>query len=111
MTKRAFIIIVWIVAVSLLTCIITFNSKTATAIGNDMLNEEDDLYNEDITDEQEEYGFIITSVKHFYEERLTQYTMYDPETKAMYVYIDGYNSAGMSVIYNADGTPKLYSHQ
>lgn len=76
-----------------------------------MLNEEDDLYNEDITDKQEEYGFIITSVKHFYVEGLTQYTMYDPETLVMYVYMDGYNSAGMSVIYNADGTPKLYSHQ
>ena len=108
--KGVIIIIVAIVAVVLLV-VVSVDSVTATAIGIEMFSEEDDLCNEDNTAKQEEYGFIITSVKYFYEERLTQYTMYDPETMVMYVFIDGYNSVGMSVIYNADGIPMLYSHQ
>lgn len=33
----------------------------------------------------------------------------DPENMVMYTYLDGYNGGGAIVMYNADGTPKLYS--
>ena len=35
--------------------------------------------------------------------------MYDPDTMVMYTHLDGSYSGTMSVIYNADGTFKLYS--
>ncbi len=42
-------------------------------------------------------------------ERSYQVIMYDPDTMVMYTYLDGYRAGTMSVIYNADGTLKLYS--
>ena len=38
-----------------------------------------------------------------------QTIMYDPDTMVMYTYLDGYISGTMSVLYNADGSLKLYS--
>lgn len=38
-----------------------------------------------------------------------QYILYDPETFVMYTFISGNDEAAMSVLYNADGTPKLYT--
>lgn len=37
-----------------------------------------------------------------------QYVLYDPETKIMYTMVSSYHRTGMTVILNADGTPKLY---
>ena len=102
MAKCTIVFILLVAVLSVILCSCDINE----------FNEEYDLYNnEDITNEQAENGFIITSVKYFYKEDLTQYTMYDPETMVMYAYMDGYNSAGMSVIYGANGLPRLYSHQ
>lgn len=38
-----------------------------------------------------------------------QYIVYDPDTGVMYIIIRGTYAATMSVLYNADGTPKLYN--
>lgn len=38
-----------------------------------------------------------------------QSIMYDPDTMVMYTYLDGNHTGTMGVIYNADGTLKLYS--
>lgn len=38
-----------------------------------------------------------------------QYIMYDPDTMVMYSYLGGSHSGGLTVMYNADGTLKLYS--
>ena len=38
-----------------------------------------------------------------------QTIMYDSDTMVMYIYLDGTHSGTMSVLYNADGTLKLYS--
>ena len=38
-----------------------------------------------------------------------QTIMYDPDTMVMYTYLDGRYAGAMSVLYNADGTLKLYS--
>ena len=39
----------------------------------------------------------------------TQFIFYDPDTLVMYVYIYDSEGTSMSVLYNADGTPKLYN--
>ena len=38
-----------------------------------------------------------------------QYIMYDPDTMVMYSYLDGRVGGGLTVMYNADGTLKIYS--
>lgn len=38
-----------------------------------------------------------------------QYILYDPDTLVMYVMIHGGKGASMSILYNVDGTPKLYN--
>ena len=40
---------------------------------------------------------------------LDQYILYDPETYVMYSVISGNNGTAMSVLYNSDGTLKLYT--
>lgn len=40
---------------------------------------------------------------------LYQYIMYDPETLVMYTFLDGYGCGGPTVMYNADGTLRIYS--
>ena len=37
-----------------------------------------------------------------------QFILYDPETLVMYTFICSSSGKAMSVLYNADGTPKLY---
>ena len=38
-----------------------------------------------------------------------QYVLYDPDTLVMYVMITKPKAMTVSVLYNADGTPKLYN--
>ena len=38
-----------------------------------------------------------------------QYILYDPDTMVMYSYLDGYSGGGPTPLYNADGSPRLYS--
>lgn len=53
-------------------------------------------------------GFIVVS-KAGIDTTVVQFYMYDPETMIMYTFVDGLKGGGMTVIYNTDGTPKLYS--
>ena len=52
-------------------------------------------------------ALVVISTKRIAED-LFQYSMYDPDTMVMYSFFDGYKSGGCTVMYNADGTPKLY---
>ena len=38
-----------------------------------------------------------------------QYILYDPDTLVMYIMIDSSTGTTISIVYNADGTPKLYN--
>ena len=38
-----------------------------------------------------------------------QYILYDPETFVVYSFISGGNGSAITVLYNADGTLKLYT--
>ena len=40
---------------------------------------------------------------------LYQYILYDPDNMVMYSFIENDDEAGFSMMYNADGTPKLYN--
>ena len=54
-------------------------------------------------------GFIVLEEHEMFKDNLTQYILYDPETMVMYIYVKTYKTGGLSVIYNSDGTPKVYS--
>lgn len=64
----------------------------------------------DIVEEEEMYGtFIALSCKRMSGPGgLYQYIMYDPETMVMWTFVEGSDCGGLSIIYNADGTPRLY---
>jgi len=53
--------------------------------------------------------FIVLEEYEMFNDNLTQYILYDPETMVMYIFVKSYKSGGLSVIYNSDGTPKVYS--
>lgn len=48
--------------------------------------------------------------KNGFDKGYYQYILYDPETKVMYtlIWCHARGETGITVIYNADGTPKLY---
>ena len=52
--------------------------------------------------------FVILS-DYEIENNIRQCIMYDPETNVMYAYVSRGYHGGISVLYNADGTPKLYT--
>ena len=52
-------------------------------------------------------AFIVVAEKMITDD-VKQIIMYDPTTKVMYTFISG-SYEGISVLYNADGTLKLYS--
>lgn len=53
--------------------------------------------------------FIVVGKDENFNTNLDQYILYDPETMVMYIFVKSYKSGGLSVIYNSDGTPKVYS--
>lgn len=53
--------------------------------------------------------FIVVGKDENFNTNLDQYILYDPETMVMYIFVKSYKSGGLSVIYNLDGTPKVYS--
>ena len=62
------------------------------------------------SDVQSESGtFIVVEEGMTKGSDVYQYIMYDPDTKVMYSYLKKGNSGGTTVLYNADGTLKLYS--
>lgn len=54
-------------------------------------------------------GFILIEKEPIEHTDVYQYIMYDPDTMVMYSFLDGYSCGGPTVMYNADGTLKLYS--
>ena len=59
---------------------------------------------------ESEFGiFIVVEKKYIEDSDIYQYIMYDPDTMVMYSFLDGYRCGGPVVMYNADGTLKLYS--
>lgn len=61
-------------------------------------------------EENETYNgkFIVLKKYEMFNDNLEQYILYDPETMVMYIFVKSYKSGGLSVIYNSDGTPKVY---
>lgn len=55
--------------------------------------------------------FIIVEKGNIGDSGIYQYIMYDPDTMVMYSYLDGYKGGGFTVMYNADGTLKIYSQK
>ena len=53
--------------------------------------------------------FVILEEGALNDSGLYQYIMYDPDTMVMYTFLDGYHAGGPIVMYNADGTLKIYS--
>ena len=53
--------------------------------------------------------FIVVGKDENFNTNLDQYILYDPETMVMYIFVKSYKSGVLSVIYNSDGTPKVYS--
>ena len=62
------------------------------------------------SDVQSEFGtFIVVEEELTKDSEVYQYIMYDPDTMVMYSYLEGHYGGGTTVLYNADGTLKLYS--
>ena len=62
------------------------------------------------SDVQSKFGtFIVVEKGQIKDSNIYQYIMYDPDTMIMYSFLDGYRCGGPIVMYNADGTLKLYS--
>ena len=53
--------------------------------------------------------FILVEEEVIRGSYVDQYIMYDPDTMVMYSYLENEHAAGLTVMYNADGTLKLYS--
>ena len=52
--------------------------------------------------------FVIVENDNIVNSGLFHYIMYDPDTMVMYSYLSSGKSGGLTVMYNADGTLKLY---
>ena len=61
------------------------------------------------TDSQSVAGTFTVVAKGWIGNYAYQMIMYDPDTMVMYTYLDGSDAGTISVLYNADGTLKLYS--
>lgn len=42
------------------------------------------------------------------DDHFSTYKVYDKETKVIYLYVVNYNAAGITPLYNADGTLQIY---
>lgn len=74
--------------------------------GTDVDKESKDIIKEE---EKESFGtFVVLSMENIPNSDITQYIMYDPETMVMWTFMDGYRCGGPAIIYNADGSPKIY---
>jgi len=53
--------------------------------------------------------FVVLEKGKIDNSKLYQYIMYDPDTMVMYTFLNGNKCGGPTVMYNADGTVKVYS--
>lgn len=81
---------------------------TMTLLAGFGASDEGNRESKDIVDEEETYEKFVVISQENLPGWLTQYIMYDPQTKVMWTFIEGDDSGGLSVIYKADGTPQLY---
>lgn len=89
------------VIIALMLCALFLYSCGNKDLQSDMVSE---------TEVQTPSGtFVLISKETIEGTWIKQCIMYDPENMVMYTYLDGYNGGGAIVMYNADGTPKLYS--
>ncbi len=73
------------------------------------VSEQDNEAKDIVEAEEEEFEtFVVLSKKSIPHSDITQYILYDPDTMVMWTFMDGYRCGGPAVIYNADGTPKIY---
>lgn len=64
----------------------------------------------ELTDDENGGLVAISKQNNFIEGyAFDQYILYDPDTLVMYVMIHGNKGSSMSILYNADGTPKMYN--
>ena len=54
-------------------------------------------------------NFVVLEKGSIAKSDVYQYIMYDPDTMVMYTFLDGYRCGGPTVLYNADGTLKIYT--
>jgi len=74
-------------------------------------NRRKNAHKQAIIDEELYGGLKVVSINKIGEDNcITEYVLIDPETRVMYTYLVRYgNSGGITVLYNADGTPKIFS--
>ncbi len=58
---------------------------------------------------QSEFGTFVILEQGRINASIYQYILYDPQTMVMYSYLEGVKNGGPTVMYNADGTLKIYS--
>lgn len=65
---------------------------------------------QEIESEDTKFGtFILIKEDYVSKSVLYQYILYDPDTMVMYSFISGHKNGGLTMLYNSDGTPKLYT--
>lgn len=94
---------------NLLVVIITLIFMSIALTGCD----DSDHESKDIKDETEVVyegvaPLILISKENIKDAGIKQYTYYDPETMIMFVHYNNCNDKGISVMHNADGTPRIY---
>lgn len=94
---------VFVINIAMLMMVTLFLSACASTQETD--RESKDI----IEEEQKNFGtFILLSKEEIKDSDITQYILYDPETKIMWTFMDGYRCGGPAILYNADGTFRLY---
>lgn len=61
--------------------------------------------------ESGEMGLAVLSSKDIYPSGFGSYVLVDPQTGVMYSYVFGDTKAGLTVLLNPDGTPRIYQPQ
>ncbi len=78
---------------------------TACGSGSGIDRESKDI-EEDV---EKDFGtFVVLSQKDIDDSDITQYIMYDPESMIMWTFMDGYKCGGPAILYNADGSMRIY---
>lgn len=68
-----------------------------------------DRESKDIEEEEKDFGtFIVLSKTTIEDSDITQYILYDPESMIMWTFMDGYKCGGPAILYNADGSMRIY---
>lgn len=92
----------FVITIAMLLMVALFMSACGSSSGTDRESK-------DIEDEEKDFGtFVVLSQKDIKDSDITQYIMYDPESMIMWTFMDGYRCGGPAILYNADGTMRIY---